>query len=181
MKIAISHTRYSFVGGVEKYIYSLVERLLDAGHEVHYFCHFWEKDADPRIRFHRVPNPFKAFRFMKVWSFDRWSQWQIANEDFDVVADADDSFASIAHLLTPSQDAIGRETADALREALDALSEEHREVITLARLVKLPHRVIGEVMSRSEEATRQLLARAMVQLVRELARRGVDVEQWSAP
>lgn len=85
MKIAISHTRYSFVGGVEKYIYSLVERLLDGGHEVHYFCHFWEPEADPRIRFHKVPNLFKLVRFLKVWSFDRWSEQAIRRDDFDVV------------------------------------------------------------------------------------------------
>jgi len=59
-----------------------------------------------------------------------------------------------------------------------ALSEEHREVITLARLVKLPHRVIAEVLERNEAAARQLLARAMVRLVRELRQRGVDVAQW---
>jgi RNA polymerase sigma-70 factor (ECF subfamily) len=93
----------------------------------------------------------------------------------EVDADAASSFAAIAHLLTPSQDAIGNETTAAMRASLAALSEEHREVITLARLVELPHRVIAEIMSRSEEATRQLLARAMVQLVRELGRRGVDV------
>jgi UDP-glucose:(heptosyl)LPS alpha-1,3-glucosyltransferase len=85
MKIAITHTRYSLVGGVEKYIYSLVERLLDTGHEVHYFCHFWEKDADPRIRFHKIINPFKTIRVLKVWSFDRWSQWKVNNDEFDIV------------------------------------------------------------------------------------------------
>ena len=101
----------------------------------------------------------------------------------DVAREAGDaeSFASVVHLMTPSQDAIGNETAAALREALASLTEEHREVITLARLVKLPHRVIAEVMSRSEDATRQLLARAMVQFVRELSRRGVDVEGWQGP
>lgn len=92
----------------------------------------------------------------------------------EVDAEVTDSFAAMAHLLTPSQDAIGNETATTLRASLAALSEEHREVITLARLVELPHRVIAELMGRTEEATRQLLARAMVQLVRELARRGVD-------
>ena len=85
MKIAMTHTRYSYVGGVERYIYTLVDRLLDAGHEVHYFCHFWDKDADPRIRFHRIPNPFKQLRFMKVWSFDRWSEKQVARSQFDIV------------------------------------------------------------------------------------------------
>jgi RNA polymerase sigma factor (sigma-70 family) len=93
----------------------------------------------------------------------------------EVDADAATSFAAVAHLLTPSQDAIGNETTAALRASLAALSEEHREVITLARLVELPHRVIAEILARSEEATRQLLARAMVQLVRELGQRGVEV------
>ena len=80
---------------------------------------------------------------------------------------------------SPSQDAIGNETALALRDALAALTEEHREVITLAKLVHLPHNIIAEIMARSVEATRQLLARAMVQLVRELRRRGLDKDQWN--
>jgi RNA polymerase sigma-70 factor, ECF subfamily len=79
-------------------------------------------------------------------------------------------------LLTPSKDAIGNETALAVSAALAALDEEHREVITLSRLVRLPHRVIAEVLSRSEDATRQLLARAMVRLTRELRSRGVDLD-----
>jgi len=94
-------------------------------------------------------------------------------------APADDSLRAIAHLLTPSQDAIGNETARALRDTLAELTEEHREVVTLARLAHLPHRVIGELMDRSEDATRQLLARAMLQLVRGLRRRGVDVDRWN--
>ncbi len=65
-----------------------------------------------------------------------------------------------------------------MRDALAALPEDHREVITLARLVHLPHRVIAEVMERTEEATRKLLARAMLGLSRELRKRGVDVERW---
>ena len=70
--------------------------------------------------------------------------------------------------------AIAAETARQVREALDELSEDHREVITLARIVGLPHRVIAEVMDRTEEATRQLLGRALVQFVLVLKRRGVD-------
>ena len=48
----------------------------------------------------------------------------------------------------------------------------------MAKLVHLPHAVIAEVMERSAEATRQLLSRAMVQLVRELRRRGVQGDRW---
>jgi RNA polymerase sigma-70 factor (ECF subfamily) len=111
----------------------------------------------------------------------RWLHADKRDVAREVDVDATDSFAAIVHLLTPSQDAIGNETSAALRASLAALSEEHREVITLARLVELPHRVIAEIMSRSEEATRQLLARAMLQLVRELGQRGVDVRHGKGP
>jgi len=77
------------------------------------------------------------------------------------------------NLLSPSQDAIAAETARTVREALAALSPDHCEVITLARVVGLPHRVIAEVMGRSEEATRQLLGRALLQFVEELRSRGI--------
>ena len=42
--------------------------------------------------------------------------------------------ASVAapYFLTPSREAVGKETAQALEAALAALSEEHREVVTLA-------------------------------------------------
>jgi RNA polymerase sigma-70 factor (ECF subfamily) len=79
------------------------------------------------------------------------------------------------NLLTPSQNAIASETARIVREALAALSPDHCEVITLARIVGLPHRVIAEVMGRSEPATRQLLGRALSEFVRELRARGIEV------
>jgi len=78
------------------------------------------------------------------------------------------------NLMTPSQDAMAAETARSVRDALAALSEDHREVVTLARVVGLPHKVIAEVMDRSEQATRQLLGRALFQFVLELRRRGID-------
>jgi RNA polymerase sigma factor (sigma-70 family) len=87
---------------------------------------------------------------------------------------------SAATLSTPSQDAIGNETAAAVHDALGELDEEHREVIALARFAGLPHRVIGEVMGRSEDAARQLLARALLQLARGLRQRGVDIDRWQA-
>lgn len=87
----------------------------------------------------------------------------------------DDSSRLAASYLTSSMHAIGKETGDALEAALDALSEEHREVITMARVVKLPHSVIAEVLGRSEDAARQLLARALVRLSQELRQRGVEL------
>ena len=74
--------------------------------------------------------------------------------------------------LSPSEDAIATERARAVRQALAALPEDYREVITLARIVGLPHRAIAEVMDRSEEATRQLLTRALAQFTIEMQRLG---------
>ena len=81
-----------------------------------------------------------------------------------------------ASYLTPSVDAIGRETAEALAAAMADMSDEHREVITLARIVQLPHAVIAESMGRSEAAVRQLLVRALLQLSEQLKRRGVVLQ-----
>ncbi|HEX5051157.1 MAG TPA: sigma-70 family RNA polymerase sigma factor [Planctomycetota bacterium] len=84
-----------------------------------------------------------------------------------------DDLLPAASLLTPSVDAIGRETAAALDAAMQALSEEHREVITMARIAQLPYEVIAELMGRSEQAVRQLLVRALRRLAEELRARGV--------
>ena len=48
--------------------------------------------------------------------------------------------------------------------AFETLPEDHREVISLSRIVGLPHKEVGEQMGRSEEATRQLLRRALAGL-----------------
>jgi RNA polymerase sigma-70 factor (ECF subfamily) len=91
--------------------------------------------------------------------------------------DLDDSgMQQAASFLTPSVDAIGRETASAVTAALSELREEHREVITLARIVQLPHDVIAESMGRSEVAVRQLLVRALLALSERLKRRGIVLQ-----
>jgi len=86
---------------------------------------------------------------------------------------ADDSLLHAASFLTPSVDAIGRETAQALAAALAELSDEHRGVITMARIAQMPHAVIAEALGRSEAAVRQLLVRALLHLSQQLKRRGV--------
>lgn len=86
-----------------------------------------------------------------------------------------------AQLATPSQEAAGHELQDHLAAALAALPAEHREVITLARTVGLPHRVVAEMMGRSEGAVRQLLGRALAGVAAELRRRGVPLPGDEAP
>ncbi len=85
---------------------------------------------------------------------------------------------AVAHHLTPTREAMSNETVASIVAALEALSEEHREVITLARFARLPHSVIAETIGRTEAATRQFLGRAMLAFARELRGRGIDVDRW---
>jgi RNA polymerase sigma-70 factor (ECF subfamily) len=120
---------------------------------------------------------FRAWMFTaalnKIREKHRFHQQGMRTAEHETSDDA--ALLAVAHMLTPSQEAIGQETAAALAAALAALPEDHREVITLSRLVGLPHRVVAEVMDRSEEATRQLLGRALVRMTRELRARGIHL------
>ncbi len=80
--------------------------------------------------------------------------------------------ADYCDLGTPSRIAGAREDVDRLERAFDALSEDHREVITLHRIVGLSHAEIGAQLGRSEAATRKLLGRALVALGQQLRRGG---------
>lgn len=73
-------------------------------------------------------------------------------------------------VFTPSQEAMAREELARLEAALARLSDEHREVILLARVVGLSHEQIAEQLGKSEGATRVLLHRALARLARELGR-----------
>jgi RNA polymerase sigma factor (sigma-70 family) len=64
-----------------------------------------------------------------------------------------------------------REEVERVEEAFDELTPEHREVLTLAHVLGLSRREIGEQMGKSEEAVRALLHRAMVRLSTVLAQR----------
>jgi RNA polymerase sigma-70 factor (ECF subfamily) len=65
-------------------------------------------------------------------------------------------------LHSASEVAIAKETAEAMEQAFDLLTDDYREVITLSRIVGLPHAEIGRSMGRSEAAVRVLLSRALV-------------------
>lgn len=85
MRVAITHTRFQEVGGVERYIYAFCQRLIAAGHEIHYFCHFWE-EAPAGITFHKIPYFFKPLRWAKVLAFDRLTRRAIERQGpFDIV------------------------------------------------------------------------------------------------
>lgn len=85
MRVAITHTRFQEVGGVERYIYEFCQRLIAAGHEIHYFCHFWQEEPDG-IFFHKIPYFFKPLRWAKVLAFDRLTRRAIQRHGpFDIV------------------------------------------------------------------------------------------------
>jgi UDP-glucose:(heptosyl)LPS alpha-1,3-glucosyltransferase len=85
MRIAITHTHYTRIGGVEGYVRDLSTRLLDAGHEVHCFCQAWDGDADPRVRFHEIPRRWKWVRWLDVREYDRAVERLVRPGDWDVV------------------------------------------------------------------------------------------------
>ncbi|MSR47052.1 MAG: sigma-70 family RNA polymerase sigma factor [Planctomycetes bacterium] len=77
--------------------------------------------------------------------------------------------AAYASFATPSRHAVAREELARVEAAFDQLTEAHREVILLARVVGLPHKEIAARMDRSEPATRTLLHRALLALSELLA------------
>jgi len=69
-----------------------------------------------------------------------------------------------ATMTTPSMHASAREQLDRIEAAFDLLTEEQREVLSLARIAGLSHGEIAERTGRSEESSRQLLRRALIRL-----------------
>lgn len=67
-------------------------------------------------------------------------------------------------LTTPSRRLMSGEEVRRIEAAFDLLSDDHKRVITLARLVGLSHQEIAAKMGRSEEAVRALLHRALAAL-----------------
>ena len=86
MRVALTHPNASDVGGVERQAHSLARALLDADHEVHFFCQRADANIDPRIVVHRVANPLRPLRWFKVWWFDVASERAVgAAGPFDLV------------------------------------------------------------------------------------------------
>ncbi|MDZ4772175.1 MAG: sigma-70 family RNA polymerase sigma factor [Planctomycetota bacterium] len=71
------------------------------------------------------------------------------------------SYSSFA---SPSRDAMAREEVERVERAFEHLSEEQREVITLAHVVGLSRAEIAEHMGKTEGAVRVLLHRSLARL-----------------
>jgi RNA polymerase sigma-70 factor (ECF subfamily) len=72
---------------------------------------------------------------------------------------------------TPSNAVIRQETAGLIAEALAKLSPDHREVIRLRNLERLPFDQVAERMGRSRPAAQMLWMRAIEKLQQEIAPR----------
>ena len=70
----------------------------------------------------------------------------------------------LADDVSQSRDARRNERFERLQRALDSLSDEHRRVVMLARIEKLPIAEVARRLERSPAATSQLLWRALKKL-----------------
>ncbi len=81
-------------------------------------------------------------------------------------------YASLCSLEpSPSQHAIAHEEAERIERAMDTLPPDHREILLLARVVRLPYVEIAARVGRTENAVRTLVHRAGVRLLAALEER----------
>ena len=105
---------------------------------------------------------------------DRHRYWHRDRRDVrrEEAADAEQSVDVLQQqygtLMTPSMQASAREEVERLEACFDTLPDDYREVVTLARVVGLPHAEIAERMGRSVGAVRMLLGRALRELAQKL-------------
>jgi len=74
----------------------------------------------------------------------------------------------VEQLATPGSQAIAKEEARALTDAMDRLSDEYRQVLELRHWQQLSFVDVGQQMGRSADAARKLWARAILVLQQEL-------------
>jgi RNA polymerase sigma-70 factor (ECF subfamily) len=72
--------------------------------------------------------------------------------------------ATYSKISSPTGHALKNEEIERLEAAIDRLSEEHREVLTLAYFAGLSRAEIGAQLGKTEEAVRSLLHRATARL-----------------
>ncbi len=98
---------------------------------------------------------------------ERQRHWQAARRDAarDVaVGEGADLAELYGTVLTPSRVAMAREDVARLESAFDALTEEQREVLLLARVAGLSRAEIAAQLGRSEDSVRNLLHRGTARL-----------------
>ncbi|MCA8948044.1 MAG: sigma-70 family RNA polymerase sigma factor [Planctomycetes bacterium] len=74
------------------------------------------------------------------------------------------STAAVYDGLSPSQEVMGQEEIERLEAALLELPEDYREILVLARIVRMPHEDIAAHLGRTLPAVRSVLGRAVTRL-----------------
>ena len=101
---------------------------------------------------------------------DRQRYWHAAKRDTGREVTLPDSandgklLECYSSISTPSGQAQLREEIERLEQAFDRMPEHYRQVVTLARIVRLSHAQIAEEMGRTEDSVRNLLPRALARL-----------------
>ncbi len=83
-KIAVVVPKYGLVGGGEKFVQELTERIAASpDYEVHVFAHKWKQQSD-RITFHKVP-VITFPKFLTTISFAWFAKRRMASMNFDII------------------------------------------------------------------------------------------------
>jgi UDP-glucose:(heptosyl)LPS alpha-1,3-glucosyltransferase len=82
MKIAFIRRQYTPHGGAERYVENLSRRLVEDGHEIHVFSHYWP--VSPGVMVHPVPI-LSGPGLLKLWSFNNRVKALLDRKKFDVV------------------------------------------------------------------------------------------------
>jgi UDP-glucose:(heptosyl)LPS alpha-1,3-glucosyltransferase len=83
-RIAILAEKYGGIGGSERFVQEVTERLASTGrYEFHVFANRWEAKGS-NIVFHKVPR-IKFPRFLRPWFFTAMAQRMISRGGFDLV------------------------------------------------------------------------------------------------
>ena len=86
MKIAVVRKYFTPYGGGEQYLFRLVQKLAEKGHEIHIFANRWPTNytSNNNIIWHPVA-AVKMASFLEALSFDFFSSKQLRKERFDVI------------------------------------------------------------------------------------------------
>jgi UDP-glucose:(heptosyl)LPS alpha-1,3-glucosyltransferase len=92
-KIAVVVPKYGLVGGGERFVFELTERLANiTGYEIHVFSNKWRSESD-HITFHKIP--IITFpKWLTSISFAYLANRKIAKMDFDLIHSHDRIFKS---------------------------------------------------------------------------------------
>lgn len=121
----------------------------------------------------RGDEPFRNLLYVavlnKIRKRKRYYMASMRHPDAQVVRDGDHALWEVySRLASPSEHAMGRESALLLERAFDKLPQQYREVLTLCRLLEMSYAEAAQRLGRTVASVRNLLNRAMLQLAEAL-------------